>query len=123
MIDGVEEAFDVLVQHPSEPPAALTRRGNRLVRRPTWPVAIRVSMEVRLELWLQTMFDHHLCHSVRNRWDSQWPRAASCLRYFNSFDWRGLIAARGQAIPEFIEIVCHLCFKLLDRLSINSRCA
>src|SRR5208283_596657 len=105
MIDGVEEAFDVQVQHPSEPPAALTRRGNRLVRRPTGSVAIRVSMEVRLQLRLQTMFDHHLCHSVRNRWDPQWPRAASRLRYLNSSDWRGLIAARGQAIPEFVEIV------------------
>src|ERR1700690_1912868 len=113
MIDGVEEAFDVQVQHPREPPAALTRHGNRLVRRATRPVGIGVSMEVRLEWWLQTMFDHRLCHSVRNRWDSQWPRAASCLRYFNSFDWRGLIAARGQAIPEFVEIVLQLRFKLL----------
>src|SRR5688572_21280766 len=107
MIDGVEEAFDVQVQHPRESPAALTRHRNRLVRRPTRPIAVRVSMKVRLKLWFHTMFDHHLSHAICNRWYSQWPRSASHLRYLHSSDWRGLIAARGQTIPELVEIVCQ----------------
>ncbi len=67
MIDVVEETFDVQVQHPGIPPAALARSSDRLVRRPARPVAIGVRVEQRINLRFQTLLDYHLGHSVGHR--------------------------------------------------------
>ncbi len=80
MVNGIKEAFDVEIEHPGVVPAALARGRHRLMRRPVQPVAVGVSMEVRLELRLKTLFEHRLSNPVGDRRDSQRPHSATCLR-------------------------------------------
>ena len=47
-VDTVEVTFDVDVEHPVIPPAALTSLAYGIDRRPAGPVAIRVGVEHRL---------------------------------------------------------------------------
>jgi hypothetical protein len=69
VIDGIEEPLDVKIKHPGVLPATHARHGHCLMCRPARPVAVRVGMEARFQLWLKTLFDHHLSHPVRDRRD------------------------------------------------------
>src|SRR5215510_3229039 len=120
MIDGVEEALEVQIQHPGKSPAALARHREGLVRRSTRPVAVGILMEVRVDLRLQTLLHDHLCHPVCHRRDSQRPACASRFRFVHTSNRRGLMAARGHTIPEHVQVVGQPRLKLLDRLPINT---
>ncbi len=48
MIDRLEKALDVEVQHPIVAPASLPGHAKGVFRRFSWPVSVRVRMEVRL---------------------------------------------------------------------------
>src|SRR5215470_2729686 len=121
MIDGVEEALDVQIQHPGKSPAALARHREGLVRRSARPVAVGVLMEMRVDLGLQTLLNNHLCHPVSYRRNAQRPAPASRFRYLHASNGRRLIAARGHPIPELVQVVGQPRLKLLDRLPINTR--
>src|SRR5215468_11666695 len=100
MIDVVKEAFDVDIQHPVKSPAALARHRNRLMRRSPGSVPVGVPMEVRINLRLKTVLDHHLSHPVRDGGDPQRACPTTFLRYFHTSDGRRVIAPGGQAIPK-----------------------
>src|SRR6516165_8944425 len=93
--DVVKEAFDVDIQHPVKPPAALARHRNRLMCRSPGSVPVGVPMEVRVNLRLKTLFDYHLSHPVRYGWDPQRACPTTFLRYFHTSDGRRVITSGG----------------------------
>jgi hypothetical protein len=70
-INAVEIGFDVDVEHPVIPPAALTSLAHGIDRRFAGPVAIRVGMKHRLQTRLQVATDDFLGDTVSNRWHSR----------------------------------------------------
>src|ERR1700679_2019954 len=120
MVNGVKETFDVKIKHPGILPAALSRQSHSLMRRPARSVTKGIGMEVRFECRLQTLLNHHLSHTVGNRWNSQRPHTPIRLRDLHSFNRRRLVTPRSQSIPELVEIGSQPQLELLDRLSVDS---
>jgi cytidyltransferase-like protein len=59
--------------------------------------------------------------SVQSR-NAQWPESASSLLDVHALHWRREITARRHPVPEFVEIVCQVPFKLFDRQIVESGC-
>ena len=53
VIEIVESSFDIKLNHPVMLPAPLTCHSNRILRRPSWPIAIRVRIKMRLQQFHQ----------------------------------------------------------------------
>src|ERR1017187_1690292 len=85
------------------------------------PIPVGVPMEVRINLRLKTLFDHHLSHPVRYGGDPQRARPTAFLRDFHTSDGRWVITAGGQSVPELVEVAFQRPLKLLDRLAIHTR--
>src|SRR5664279_1934422 len=62
--DGVEELLDVKINHPVALPAPPLAHLNRILRRPPRTIAVRVRMEDRLDLPLQSPRYHRLGHPI-----------------------------------------------------------
>src|SRR5215470_3770659 len=80
-IDAVEVSFNVDVEHPVISPAPLTGLAHRIDRRSAGPVAIGVSVEHRLQPWLQVAPGNLLGDAVGDRWNTQ--RARASIRFWN----------------------------------------
>src|ERR1035438_1331209 len=85
------------------------------------PVPVGVPMEVRINLWLQTLFHHHLSHTVRYGGDPQRACSTAVLRDFYTPDGRWEITAGGQSVPELVEVAFQRSLKLIYRLPIHTR--
>src|SRR5215831_1422900 len=119
-IDAVKIALDVNIEHPVEPPAALSGLPEGIDRRSAGAVSIGVIVEDGAQDGLQIPFDDFLCDSVTDRWDAQRPGPAIAFGKINPPHWRRKVAPCGHAIPEPIEVVREISLKLGDRLSIYS---
>jgi hypothetical protein len=62
-------------------------------------------MEVRLHIGLEGLFDHHLRDSICHGRDPERPHATLRLGYLYHQHGRREVAARGQPIPELVQIV------------------
>src|SRR5664280_426433 len=62
--EGVEELLDVKINHPVALPAPPLAHLNRILRRPPRTIAVRVRMEDRLDLPLQSPRYHRLGHPI-----------------------------------------------------------
>src|SRR5579859_1585648 len=77
-------------------------------------------MKVLLQLRLQISFDNSLRDAIRDCWYSQRSLPTASLVYLHSLYWRWEVAARGQAIPELVQIIFQICLELLDRLLVHA---
>ena len=113
-------ALDVNIEHPVEPPAALSGLLEGVDRRSAGAVSIGVIMEDGFQDGLQIPFDDFLCDSVADRWDAQRPGPSIALGKVNPPHWRRKVAPRGHPIPEPVEVVRKINLKLGNRLSVYS---
>ena len=119
-VDAIEEVLDVKIEHPCVAPASLPRLADRIERRFTGPVPIRVRVETRLHQWLKIPFGDRLGDSVGDRGDTQWPRPTLTLRDLNpTHRWR-MITARRQPVPELVEVVRKISLKVCNRLIVDA---
>jgi hypothetical protein len=77
-------------------------------------------MEVFLQLRLQELLDHRLSNAVSHRRYPQRSRPAIGLGYLDPPHSSRHVAARGQPIPQLIEVVRQVLFELLDRLTVDA---
>jgi hypothetical protein len=111
-IDAVKIALDVNIEHPVEPPAALSGLLEGVDRRSAGAVSIGVIVEDGFQDGLQIPFDDFLCDSVADRWDTQRPGPSIALGKVNPPHWRRKVAPRGHPIPEPVEVVRKINLKL-----------
>ena len=102
MIDLIKGSLDVKLDHPVIFPAPLSGDGNRLFRRSSRPVSIRVRMEYRIEYRLDDKFDDGLRNAIRHGGDTEFAKAALCLRNFNLLDRRREVRPRRHPVPQFV---------------------
>jgi hypothetical protein len=122
MIEVVEEALDVQIDHPVTAPAPLPARRDRIQRAAAGPVAVGVRVEPRLHQWLQHHGHHRLCDSVRDRGHAEDPDPTSSrLVDLHHPHRRREVAARRQAIPQLVEVALQVHLELLDRLTVDAR--
>src|SRR3990172_2000058 len=121
--NAVEVVLDVQVKNPSIAPASLPRCADRIERRFTGPVSVRVLVKIRLHAWLQIAFHHHLSDSVCDSRNTQRPRLALALRNINPSHRRRKPAAGRHPIPDLIKVVRKISLKIRDRLPIHTSCA
>src|SRR5271170_743990 len=119
-IDAVKIALDVNIEHPVEPPAALSGLLEGVDRRSAGAVSIGVIVEDGFQDGLQIPFDDFLCDSVADRWDAQRPGPSIALGKVNPPHWRRKVAPRGHPIPEPVEVVRKISLKVRNRLSVYS---
>ena len=105
LIDVIEEAFDVQIQHPVPAPATLPGRADGLDRGLAGPIPIGILVEDWLQEWFQVSFDNHLRDPVRDRGNSQWPHSTRCFWYVYPTDRERKITARGQPVPKLVQVV------------------
>src|SRR3982074_157276 len=78
-----------------------------------------------MEHWLQNRFEispyHHLRDAIRYGRNSQRPWRAISLWDLHAPHGRRNIAARGQPVPESIEVITQVLFELGNRLTIDAR--
>ena len=79
-INAVEETLDVEIENPIVAPAALASLAHGISCRFAGPVAVGVSVEHRLQDRLQIATGDLLGNAVGDRWNSQRPNTAICLR-------------------------------------------
>src|SRR5438874_7836252 len=91
-IDAVKIALNVDIEHPVEPPAALSGPLEGVDRRSTGAVSIGVLVEDGFQDGLQIPFDDFLCDSVADRWDAQRRGSAIALGKVNPPYWRRKVA-------------------------------
>jgi site-specific DNA recombinase len=93
VIDVVEEALDVDVEHPVGTPASLAGRPDGVDRRPAGTITVGVGVERRFQQRLQVSTDHLLRDTIGDRRDTQRPHPAACFRYVHPAYRRGHVAA------------------------------
>jgi len=93
-VDGIEETFDIQVEHPVLFPASLARNGQGVMRRPPGSIPIGIPVKHRFQDWFQVSPDHHLGDAVRDRWNAQRPLLPIRLGYFHPQHRRRKVAAR-----------------------------
>ena len=80
-------------------------------------------MKMRLHYRLKIELPDRLRHSVRNTRNTELPFAATrLLRYCCRSDRWGKIASRRHAVPDFVEIVREVLFKISDSLLVHTCC-
>src|SRR5664280_613120 len=120
MVDIVKESLDVEVKYPVVSPAPLTCNPYGLNRRLSWPIPIRVRIEIFFQDWLQVSFNYRLGNAVCHCWYSQWPGFPIVLRYIDpTYGW-WKIAARGHPIPDLKEVIFQILFKFCNGLPVYS---
>src|SRR6201997_5707377 len=100
MRNSVEKGPNVEIENPVIAPAPLPCYSHGLERRFTGPIPIGIGMEVSLQFRFQACLHHPLRNPVRDRRNTQRPRATVTLLDRNPFDWRRKAAARRQSIPK-----------------------
>lgn len=120
VIDVVEQATDVVLQHPITLPASLARHRERIMRRLPAPVTVRVVMEDGLQDRFQHERDDRLRDPVADRRHAEYPLPAGLLRNRYRLDRRGEVAPRRHPVPDPVEVPALIAIKLLDRLAINT---
>jgi hypothetical protein len=122
MIEVVEEAPDVQIDHPVRLPAPFPACCDRVQRTAARPIARGVRVEHRLHQRLQHHSHHRLRDSVRDRGHTEDPDPASSrLVDLHHLDRRREAAARRHAIPQLVEVALQVCLELLDRLAVDAR--
>src|SRR6516162_5526324 len=91
-IDAVKIALDVNIEHPVEPPAALSGLPEGVDRRSAGAVSVGVIVEDGVQDGLQIPFDDFLCDSVTDRWDAQRPGSTIAFGKINPPHWRRKVA-------------------------------
>src|SRR3712207_6222701 len=91
-VDAVEVALDVDIEHPVEPPAALTGQPECIDRRSAGAISVGVIMEDRLQDRLQIPFDHLLSNPVADRGNAQRPGPSIALGKVYPSDRRRKVA-------------------------------
>src|SRR5215469_6102560 len=91
-IDAVKIALNVNIEHPVEPPAALSGLPEGVDRRSAGAVSVGVIVEDEFQDGLQIPFDDFLCDPVTDRWDAQRPGPAIAFGKVNPPHWRRKVA-------------------------------
>src|SRR5437763_16068966 len=117
-IDAVKIALDVNIEHPVEPPAALSGLLEGVDRRSAGAVSIGVLVEDGFQDGLQIPFDHFLCDSVADRWNAQRPGPSIALGKVNPPHCRRKVAPHGHPLTQLVEDVRKFTLKLVNLLSI-----
>ena len=91
MRHGIKEGFDVQIDDPVGPPAALPRRPHRVERRPAGSIAIGVRVEVWFHQRLQDHLHDRLRHAIGHGRYAEGARAARCLRYLDEPHGRRMV--------------------------------
>ena len=105
---------------PWNPPTPLSGYPNRFNGRLSRSITVRVLMKMRLQKGFQELLDHHLCNAICHGWDSQRSHSSITLWYLDSTNRRRKIAPRGHTIPQLIEIIFQILFKVGYRLPIDA---
>src|SRR6516225_3788355 len=91
-IDAVKIALDVNIEHPVEPPAALSGLPEGVDRRSAGAVSIGVIVEDGVQDELQIPFDDFPGHSATDRRDAQRQGSATAIGNINPPHWRKKVA-------------------------------
>ena len=118
VVDGVNEAWDVAIEHPVIAPASLARLTDGLQRRLPRPVPLGIGVKDLLHRRLQVPLDHRLGDPIRYRRNAERPRSALALRDIDPPHRGREVTPRGQPIPALIAVVREVPLKLRDRLAI-----
>ncbi len=80
-------------------------------------------MEYRFQFWLEFELHDHLRNAIRDRWNSQQTLATASFgdRYRAYRRWK--VTARGDPIPDPVQVVLQIPLKIRDGLLIHARCA
>ena len=105
---GLKESFDVQIDDPIGPPAALPRRPDRIQRRPAGAIGIGVRVEVWFHQRLQDHRHDRLRHAVGHGRNAEGARAARCLRYLDEPHGRRMVRSRRHPVPDLVEIVLQV---------------
>ena len=79
-------------------------------------------MEVRLHERFQSTFHHGLGNPIRDGGHPEQPLPALLLGDGYHLDGRREVTPRGQAIPEFVEVIFQMLFERCDRFPIDTGC-
>lgn len=79
-------------------------------------------MKVRLHARFQSAFHHGLGNAIRYGGHPEQPLPALLLGDRDHLDGRREVAPRGQAIPEFVEVIFQLLCKRCERFPITTGC-
>ena len=123
VVEVVEEAADVQIDHPVVTPASLPGCRECVDRRLPRAIPIRIGVELRLHFRFQVHLDHRLGNSVGDSGYAQAALASVLFRYTDRPDRRREVRARRHPIPNPIEIVLQVLLEHLDRLSIHASCS
>src|SRR6201987_2185870 len=123
MRNGVEKGPNVEIENPYKAPAPLPCSPHGFGRRFTEPIPIGIGIEVSFQFSFQLRLHHPLRNPVRDRRNTQRPRATVTLLDRNPFDWRRKVAARRQSTPKLEQVVLHILVKGFNRLFIDPGCA
>jgi hypothetical protein len=75
-------------------------------------------VEVRLHKRLQDQGHHRLRNAIRHGRDSELPLASVFLGNAHYLDRRRKVAARGQPVPELVEVVLEVALEFLYRTTV-----
>ena len=79
-------------------------------------------MEVWIYQGIEIDFGYHLSYSVPNCGDSQYSLPSTLLFYLYRFYWRWKVTARGDSIPNLVEIVVKIGFEFFQAYLVYSFC-
>jgi len=114
VINIVEQTFDVELQNPIEPPAALTRHADGIECRFTRSIAIRIRQKDWIQIRLDELLHNHLSHAIGYSGHTQNPFTSRLLGYGDGTHRRRKVASRAHPIPELVEIALQVGFELLN---------
>ena len=123
MVQAVEEALDVHFQNPapSHRHQPCTKLGQRYVRRPPRPVAVRTGKKVLLVHGLHDHRHRSLQHLVlEGRYPDGSP-APVALGHVGAAHWRRLVSARLEAIEKRAEVLLQPLLVLRAGPAIDAR--
>src|SRR5262249_34170191 len=109
----IERSLDVELHYPVIPPTALPRDGQGLVGRLPRPIPVGVLMKVWLHAGLQVPFRYRLGDAVRDGGHAELSLASVLLGDRHHLDWWREVAARGQPVPELVEVILEVALKFL----------
>jgi len=120
MRDVIKETFDIHVDYPVILPTSLSGLRQRFMRWTVWPVTIRVAVKDTFQFWFEVHFHDRLGYAIPNCRDAQWPTFPISFGYVDSAYHRWHITPRGQTVPDLVQSVLQIFFKICNRTMIDT---
>ncbi len=123
MINRIKETFDIQIQHPRALPAVSPCGTHCFQCRSSGTIPVGPGMKDRLQLRFQVHLDNHLGDAIPNRWNPKRSSLSVGLRDVHTSYRRWKIASGRHSVPDLIQIILEILFKLLQGHLINTTCA